>query len=173
MYSFHKNIYTYYTYNYPYHLLQHLTNTNCLLLTLPLLMSHMMDKHGSITFTNDPLSPSLIKENLELLPYLVNLWLSTYNFDGVKETRVGPIHKALPTLWPILRALHRDNEVFKNFRPVSLLFFICKLTGRVVHTRINSYLYKTLLFSFSVKVWRMKTAYNRRNRRQMPTKGRY
>ena len=94
----------------------------------------MINKHGIKTSTNDPLPAFLIKENLELLlPHfctLVNLSLSSCNFDGLKEAHVVPI----------LKALQLDNELFKNFRPVSLLSFISKLTERVVHTRINFYL---------------------------------
>ena len=94
----------------------------------------MIKKHGVKTSTNDPLPAFLIEENLELLlPHfrnLVNLSLSTSNFDGLKEAHVVPI----------LKSLELDNELFKNFRPVSLLSFISKLTERVVHTRINAYL---------------------------------
>ena len=61
---------------------------------------------------------------------LVNLSLTTCSFDGLKEAHV----------LPILKALQLDNELFKNFRPVSLLSFISKLTERVVYARINSYL---------------------------------
>jgi len=94
----------------------------------------MIKKHGVKTSSNDPLPAFLIKENLELLlPHfctLVNLSLSTSNFDGLKEAHIVPI----------LKSLQLDNETFKNFRPVSLLSLISKLTERVVHTRINSYL---------------------------------
>ena len=94
----------------------------------------MIKKHGIKTSTNDPLPDFLIEENLELLlPHfctLVNLSLSTSNFDGLKEAHVVPI----------LKSLQLDNELFKNFRPVSLLSFISKLTERVVHNRINTYL---------------------------------
>ena len=94
----------------------------------------LIKKHGIKTSTNDPLPAFLIEENLELLlPHfsaLVNLSLTTCSFDGLKEAHVVPI----------LKALQLDNELFKNYRPVSLLSFISKLTERVVHTRINSYL---------------------------------
>ena len=33
-----------------------------------------------------------------------------------------------------------DHEEYKNFRPVSLLSFVSKLTERVVHCRVNDYL---------------------------------
>ena len=94
----------------------------------------MIKRHGVKTSTNDPLPAFLINENLELLlPHfctLVNLSLSTSNFDGLKEAHVIPI----------LKGLQLDNELFKNFRPVSLLSFISKLTERIVHTRLNTYL---------------------------------
>ena len=94
----------------------------------------MIEKYGIKTSTNDPLPAFLVKENLELLlPHfckLVNLSLYTSNFDGLKEAHVVPI----------LKALQLDNELYKNFRPVSLLSFISKLTERVVHTRVNNYL---------------------------------
>ena len=97
-------------------------------------LRHLIKTHGVKTSTNDPLPAFLIEENLELLlPHfctLINLSLSSCNFDGLKEAHVVPI----------LKALQLDNEVFKNFRPVSLLSFISKLTERVVHNRINSYL---------------------------------
>ena len=94
----------------------------------------MIKRYGVKTSTNDPLPAFLINKNLELLlPHfctLVNLSLSTSNFDGLKEAHVIPI----------LKAIQLDNELFKNFRPVSLLSFISKLTERVVHTRMNAYL---------------------------------
>ena len=94
----------------------------------------IIKQHGVKTSTNDPLPAFLIKENLELLlPHfcnLVNLSLSTSNFDGLKEAHVVPI----------LKALQLDNELLKNFRPVSLLSFISKLTERVVHKRVTTYL---------------------------------
>ena len=62
-------------------------------------LRHMINKHGIKTSTNDPLPAFLIKENLELLlPHfctLVNLSLSSCNFDGLKEAHVVPILKAL------------------------------------------------------------------------------
>ena len=94
----------------------------------------LIKKHGIKTSTNDPLPAFLIEENLELLlPYLctlVNLSLSTSSFNGLKEAHVVPI----------LKALELNNEIFKNFRPISLLSFVSKLTERVVHTRVNTYL---------------------------------
>jgi len=61
---------------------------------------------------------------------LVNLSLSTCNCDGIKEAHVIPI----------LKSLNIDKNVLLNYRPVSLLSFISKLTERVVHSRINDHL---------------------------------
>ena len=106
----------------------------------------LIKTHGIKTSTNDPLPAFLIKENLELLlPYLctlVNLSLSTSNFDGLKEAHVVPI----------LKSLQLDNEIFKNFRPVSLLSFVSKLTERVVHHRVNSYLSANNLHTLTVRI---------------------
>ena len=82
----------------------------------------------------DVLTPQLIKSHLEvLLPHfekLVNLSLSTKSLDGLKEAHIVPI----------LKSIALDKDSFKNYRPVSLLSFISKLTERVVHDRINSHL---------------------------------
>ncbi len=102
--------------------------------TTPEELLSIIKVHGIKTSSNDPLPGFLMKENLEiLLPHfctLVNLSLSTSCFDGLKEAHVVPI----------LKSIQLDHENFKNFRPVSLLSFVSKLTERVVHTRINDHL---------------------------------
>ena len=91
-------------------------------------------KHGVKVGPDDVLTPYLIKNHLDvLLPHfvnLVNLSLKTNSCDGIKEAHIVPI----------LKAINLDKELFENFRPVSLLSFISKLTERVVHMRINSHL---------------------------------
>ena len=91
-------------------------------------------KHGVMVGPEDLLTPYLIKNHLDvLLPHfvnLVNLSLSTSSCDGIKEAHIVPI----------LKSINLDKEMFNNFRPVSLLSFISKLTERVVHMRINSHL---------------------------------
>lgn len=89
---------------------------------------------GVKTGPGDVLSPSLIKEHLDVLaPHfvnLVNLSLSSANCDGIKEAHIVPI----------LKSLKIDKNDLLNYRPVSLLSFISKLTERVVHSRINEHL---------------------------------
>ena len=99
----------------------------------------LIKSHGVKVGPGDVLTPYIIKNHLEvLLPHfvnLVNLSLSGSSCEGIKEAHVVPI----------LKSLNLDKELFKNFRPVSLLSFISKLTERVVHKRINSHLDANLL----------------------------
>ena len=90
--------------------------------------------HGVKTNPDDPLPDFLITKFLDiLLPYLVllvNLSLSSSSCEGFNEAYVVPI----------LKSLTADHEEFKNYRPVSLLSFVSKLTERVVHARITAHL---------------------------------
>ena len=94
----------------------------------------VLKKHGIKTGPGDVLTPVLIDKHLDILiPHfekLVNLSMSSSNCDGLKEAHVIPI----------LKSMQLDKEVFKNYRPVSLLSFISKLTERIVHSRINDHL---------------------------------
>ena len=65
--------------------------------------------------------------------------LSSSNCDGIKEAHVVPI----------LKSLSIDKDDLLNYRPVSLLSFISKLTERVVHSRINAHLAANSLDSHS------------------------
>ncbi len=77
----------------------------------------------------DVLLPHLVK--------LVNLSLSFASCDGIKDAYVVPI----------LKSLNLDQDVLKNYRPVSLLSFVSKLTERVVHRRISDHLQKNNLMN--------------------------
>ena len=76
----------------------------------------------------------LIKDNLEsilpVLVHLVNLSLSTGSMDGVK----------LADIIPLLKNESLDPNSLKNFRPVSNLTFLGKLTERVVLRRLNDHM---------------------------------
>ena len=95
---------------------------------------NIIAEHGVITNSDDPFPDFLIMKFLDLLlPYLVslvNLSLSSASCDGIKEAHVVPI----------LKSLSADHDEFKNYRPVSLLSFVSKLTERVVHARITDHL---------------------------------
>ena len=94
----------------------------------------LIKHHGVKVGPGNVLTPRIIKVHLPvLLPHfvkLVNLSLSTCSTEGLKEAHVVPI----------LKSLNLDQDNFKNYRPVSLLSFISKLTERVVHERINEHL---------------------------------
>ena len=94
----------------------------------------IIKQHGIKTGPGDPLPAFLTDKHLDtLLPHfvtMVNLSLSNNSCDGLTEAHVVPI----------LKSLDLDKEDFKNYRPVSLLSFISKLTERVVHSRITSYI---------------------------------
>ena len=59
----------------------------------------------------------------EIVPYLtvlVNASLSTGSMDGVKEALV----------YPLIKNANLDYNTFNNYRPISNLSFVSKLTER-------------------------------------------
>lgn len=94
----------------------------------------IIKEHAVKVIPEDVMTKELIKEHLEvLLPHFVkfiNLSLLTSSCEGLKEAHIVPI----------LKSLTLDRELFKNYRPVSLLSFISKLIERIVHKRINNHL---------------------------------
>ena len=83
---------------------------------------------------SDLLPHKLYKENLDIvLPViveLVNLSLSTGNIDGIK----------LADIIPSLKNESLDPNQLKNFRPISNLTFIGKITERVVLNQLNDHM---------------------------------
>ena len=73
---------------------------------------------------------SSIETTLPYLNKLVNLSLSTGNFDGLKDAFVRPLFK------------NDSNDVndFSNYRPVSNLSFLSKLVERVVLSRLQQHM---------------------------------
>ena len=90
--------------------------------------------HGLKTEPGDPLPSFLMRRNIDvILPHvvkLVNLSVSTANFDGLKKAHVIAF----------LKSLQLGNENFKNYHPISLLTFVSKLTEWVIHARVNAHL---------------------------------
>ena len=100
-----------------------------LLMNFDLLSRHMASKLPLMTPSlNSFLKKTLISSYLTVLT--LSIFLSTFNFDGLKDAHAVPI----------LKSLQLDREDFKSYRPVSLLSFVSKLTERVVHKRITDYL---------------------------------
>src|SRR5688572_10605968 len=83
----------------------------------------------------DPISTSLLKDCASVLvpviTKIINLSLSTGNFPMVfKHSLVSPL----------LKKANVNKENLSNYRPISNLSFLSKLTERIVLTRLNDYL---------------------------------
>ena len=83
----------------------------------------------------DPIPTWLLKlwlsELLPVITYIVNLSLSTSTV---------PFELKLALITPLLKKVPLDPEVLKNFRPVSNLTYISKITERVMVVRLNQHL---------------------------------
>lgn len=104
-------------------------------------LMEIIAEHGVKTNVDDPLPDFLYMKHIDvLLPHLVklvNLSLSSASCDGIKDAYVVPI----------LKSLNLDQDVLRNYRPVSLLSFVSKLTERVVHRRISDHLQQNNLMN--------------------------
>ena len=82
---------------------------------------------------NDILPRPIMKKVFDtLVPYicdLINLSLSTGSMEGIKEA----------TIVPLLKKAGLDPETLKNYRPVSDIVLISKLTETVVLDRLNKH----------------------------------
>jgi len=90
----------------------------------------------------DPLPTALLKKCLPVLATtitnIVNLSLSTGDFPtSFKQAIVSPLIKK-PSL---------DKENLSNYRPISNLSFLSKLTERVVHNRLDQHLVQNSLYN--------------------------
>jgi len=102
------------------------------------IIKHSPDKQCDL----DPLPTALLKRCLPVLATtvtnIVNLSLSTGDFPtGFKQAIVSPLIKK-PSL---------DKENLSNYRPISNLSFLSKLTERVVHNRLDQHLSQNSLYN--------------------------
>ena len=88
---------------------------------------------------SDPLPASLTEANVELL---IPVWTHLVNMSLSQGTMVQLKHA---DIIPILKAYGLDPELHSNFRPVSNLQFLGKLTERIVLKRLNAHLSKNNL----------------------------
>jgi Reverse transcriptase (RNA-dependent DNA polymerase) len=98
-------------------------------------VSHLLHSLPNKQCELDPIPTSLLKDCASILvpiiTKIINISLSTGNFPLLfKHSLVTPLLKK-PSL---------DKETLNNYRPVSNLSFISKLTERIVLSRINDYL---------------------------------
>ena len=110
----------------------------------------IISKYSIKCSPEDPLPATVMKKNLELLlPYwldIVNLSLETGTIDGLKNA----------IIFPLLKEIGTDNNLLKNYRPVSNLQFISKLIERVVAARLDDHIGRNKLYSpnqFGYKKW--------------------
>jgi len=90
----------------------------------------------------DPIPTSLLKQCVHILAptitNIVNLSLSTGDFPSVFK-------RAIVT--PLLKKPSLDKESLSNYRPISNLSFLSKLTERVVKCRISEHLASNSMFN--------------------------
>src|SRR6218665_3155979 len=83
----------------------------------------------------DPIPTSLLKDCasvlLPVITQIINLSLSTGNF---------PLDFKHSLVTPLLKKANLDKENLSNYRPISNLSFLSKLTERIVLARLNDYL---------------------------------
>src|SRR6218665_66483 len=83
----------------------------------------------------DPIPTSLLKDCasviLPVITKIINLSLSTGNF---------PLAFKHSFVTPLLKKANLDKENLSNYRPISNLSFLSKLTERIVLARLNDYL---------------------------------
>ena len=94
----------------------------------------ILKNSGIKTSFHDKLPANILKQVInELLPHLVTLVnksLLTGSCDGIKES----------TIIPLLKKAGLDSESLKNYRPVSDLVFLSKLTERVAESQLYKHM---------------------------------
>ena len=98
-------------------------------------LSKILKASGIKTSFHDTLPAHILKQVIEsLLPNfckIVDKSLSSGSVEGLKESIVNPL----------LKKAGADPEILKNYRPVSDLLFLSKLTERVVDKRLRAYVH--------------------------------
>ena len=101
----------------------------------------IISKHGLKCSSEDPLPEKLLSYLTDtLLPVwveLINLSLEQGSIDCLKSAVVIPLLKGLDSVL--------DNEVFKNYRPVSTLQLLGKIIERIVDYRLDEHIEKNSL----------------------------
>jgi len=96
----------------------------------------------------DPIPTFLLKEMVDvLLPYVTAMINAS-----LREGRLPSSHRHA-VVTPLLKSSRLDADKRKNYRPVSNLSFISKLTERAVSTQIVSHLNDDLSATFDCVYW--------------------
>jgi hypothetical protein len=87
----------------------------------------------------DPIPTSLVKANVDVMTPIITSIIN-------KSLASGEVPRALKyaLVLPLLKKLLLDPDILKNFRPVSNLPFISKVTEKVVDVRLNKHQHKSL-----------------------------
>ena len=94
-------------------------------------VKRLINKSPSKSCSLDPVPTWLLKEYLTcLLPTITNI------VNLSMSTVIVPTTMKSALVTPLLKKPSLDNDVMNNFRPISMLSFISKLTERVVLRRL-------------------------------------
>ena len=102
---------------------------------------HIVNKCSSKSCCLDPVPSSVFVKHLDLLvPVITNI----VNLSLKSSTMSSSLKEAV--LYPLLKKSLLDHELYANFRPVSNLRLLTKVTEKVVATRLIAYLQNNNLF---------------------------
>ena len=102
---------------------------------------HIVNKCSSKSCCLDPVPSSVFVKHLDLLvPVITNI----VNLSLKSSTMSSSLKEAV--LYPLLKKSSLDHELYANFRPVSNLRLLTKVTEKVVATRLIAYLQNNNLF---------------------------
>ena len=82
----------------------------------------------------DPIPTSIILKHVEIIAPIIQEIINLSITTGIM-----PENMKEPILWPLLKKLNLDLQQFKNFRPVSNLFYISKLVQCAVCNQLMEY----------------------------------
>ena len=102
---------------------------------------HIVNKCSSKSCCLDPVPSSVFVKHLDLLVPVITIIV---NLSLKSSTMSSSLKEAV--LYPLLKKSSLDHELYANFRPVSNLRLLTKVTEKVVATRLVSYLQNNNLF---------------------------
>ena len=98
-------------------------------------------KSASKSCELDPLPTFLLKQSMDgVLPVVTDI----VNASLTESTVPQSFRQAI--VRPLLKKLGLDNEVFKNYRPVSNLPFVSKVLEKIVAARLEAHLHSNSLY---------------------------
>ena len=111
-------------------------------------ITDIIGKSNSSTCSLDPIPTKILKQCPSLIPWITDLVNQSLSTGSVPQSLKTAIVR------PLIKKANLDSNVYKNFRPVSNLSFISKITERVVASRINKYVEHYKLLEISQSAYR-------------------